>query len=103
MTTGLVQVGFGNYVVSRRIVRCVRPGSAPVQRLIRAAKSGRYGMRVIDVTSGRPARAIMFMDTGHVVLSAITPEAIDGRADAARGADSRWGAAGGRVRPVASD
>jgi regulator of extracellular matrix RemA (YlzA/DUF370 family) len=94
MPAVLVQVGFGNYVAGRRIVRCQRPGSAPVQRLIRAAKSGRYGRPVIDVTSGRPTKAVMFIDTGQLVLSAMTPEAIAGRVDSARAGDSRRGPAG---------
>ena len=34
---------------------------------------------LIDATAGRRTRAVLMMDTGHVVLSAVQPETIAGR------------------------
>ena len=72
----LINVGFGNFVSDIRIVSIVLPESAPVKRLIQDARE--KGM-LIDATYGRKTRAVIIMDSGHVVLSAIQPETIAGR------------------------
>ena len=100
MDTELLHVGFGNYIALGRVVAIVSPGSAPIQRKIREGK--KRGV-IIDITSGRRTKCAIFTDTGTIILVAITPEAIAGRVDTARGADSRRGVAGSRVRPVAGD
>ncbi|MEE8369799.1 MAG: DUF370 domain-containing protein [Dehalococcoidia bacterium] len=77
----LVHAGFGNFIAMNRVVAIVTPGSAPIQRLIRdAKKSG----TIIDQTSGRRTKAAVFVDTGQVILLAITPEAVAGRVGAIR-------------------
>src|SRR3990172_11238433 len=81
MDTELIHVGFGNYIALNRVVAIVSPGSAPIQRLVREGK--RKGV-VIDTTSGRRTKCAIFTDTGAMILIAITPEAIAGRAAAAR-------------------
>ena len=82
MATDLIHVGFGNYIALNRVVAIVTPGSAPIQRLVRDGK--KKGV-IIDITSGRRTKSAVFMDTGSIVLVAITPEAIAGRVAAARG------------------
>lgn len=77
----LIHVGFGNYVALSRVVAIVTPGSAPIQRLIR---DGKKKGTIIDITSGRRTKAAILTDTGATVLVAITPEAVAGRAAAAR-------------------
>lgn len=72
----LLNVGFGNMVSAGRIVAVIAPDSAPVKRMVQEARDGG---RVIDGTAGRRTRAVVIMDTGHVVLSAIQPETIAGR------------------------
>ncbi len=72
----LLNVGFGNMVAAGRIVAVVAPDSAPVKRLIQEARDGGH---LIDATAGRRTRAVLMMDTGHVVLSAVQPETIAGR------------------------
>jgi len=79
--TELIHAGFGNFISINRVVAIVTPGSAPIQRLIRDAK--KKGS-IIDQTSGRRTKAAIFTDTGHIVLLAITPEAVAGRVAAAR-------------------
>jgi len=83
--TELIHVGFGNFIALNRVVAIVSPGSAPIQRLIREGKKKSV---VIDTTSGRRTKCAIFTDTGAIILIAITPEAIAGRAAAAR-ADAR--------------
>lgn len=71
-----INIGFGNIVSSQRIVSIVSPESAPLKRIVQEAKDEK---RAIDATFGRRTRAVLIMDSGHVVLSAVQPETIAGR------------------------
>ena len=87
----LVNIGFGNLVNAGRIVAIISPDSAPVKRLVQNAKD--VGT-AIDATQGRRTRAVLVMDDGHILLSALQPETISGRigqqtAEAADIAESR--------------
>lgn len=73
----LINIGFGNMVSSDRLLSVVSPESAPIKRIIQEAKD--RGM-LIDATYGRKTKAVLIMDTDHVVLSAIAPESIAARA-----------------------
>ena len=72
----LFNIGFGNVVSSSRVIAIVSPESAPIKRIVQEAKE--KGM-AIDATYGRRTRAVLIMDSGHVVLSAILPETAAGR------------------------
>ena len=72
----LLNVGFGNMVAAGRIVAVIAPDSAPVKRLVQEARDTGH---LIDATAGRRTRAVLMMDTDHVVLSAVQPETIAGR------------------------
>ncbi len=72
----LINIGFGNTVVSTRVVAIVTPGSAPMKRLREDAKNEQ---RLIDATHGRKTRAIIITDSNHIILSAIQPETLSQR------------------------
>ena len=72
----LVNIGFGNMVAASRLVAIVSPESAPVRCLVQDA---RETGRVIDATYGRRTRAVIIMDSDHVVLSPLQPETVAGR------------------------
>ena len=72
----LINIGFGNMVSANRLLAIVSPESAPIKRLIQEARE--RGM-LIDATYGRRTRAVIMMDTDHVILSAILPETVAGR------------------------
>ena len=72
----MVNIGFGNMIAMSRVVAMVGPDSAPVKRAVTEA---RERGRIIDATCGRRTRAVIFADSGHVILSAILPETIAGR------------------------
>ena len=74
----LINIGFGNIVSANRIIAIVSPESAPIKRIVQEAKD--EGMAV-DATYGRRTRAVIIMDSGHVVLSAVQPETVAGRLD----------------------
>ena len=72
----LINIGFGNMVSAERIISIVSPESAPLKRIVQEAKDEK---RAIDATFGRRTRAVLIMDSGHVILSAVQPETIAGR------------------------
>lgn len=72
----LLNIGFGNMVAAGRIIAVVASDSAPVKRLVQEARDAG---RLVDGTAGRRTRAVLMMDNGHVVLSAVQPETIAGR------------------------
>ncbi len=75
----LVSVGFGNIVSAARIVAVVGPDAAPVKRIVQDAREHRL---LIDASCGRKTRAVLIMDSGHVVLSALQTETIARRLNA---------------------
>ena len=74
----LVNIGFGNIISAERIVAIVSPESAPIKRMIQEAKDNKTA---VDATCGRRTRAVLFMDSGHMILSAVQPETVGGRID----------------------
>ncbi|MBW2740927.1 MAG: DUF370 domain-containing protein [Deltaproteobacteria bacterium] len=76
MKQKLLNIGFGSTVVADRIVAIVQPNSAPMKRLRDEAKDNK---RLIDATQGRKTRAMIIVDSNHVVLSAIQAETISQR------------------------
>ena len=68
--------GFGNMVCAERIVAIVSPDSAPVKRLVQDAKDSGCA---IDVTCGRRTRAVLILDSGHVILSALQTDTVSAR------------------------
>jgi regulator of extracellular matrix RemA (YlzA/DUF370 family) len=72
----LINIGFGSMIAAQRLLAIVSPDSAPVKRVIQEAKD--RGM-LIDASYGHKTKAVLLMDTDHVILSAITPETIEAR------------------------
>ena len=73
----LIHIGFGNVVNTGKIIAIVSPDSAPIKRMIQKAKE--EGM-AIDATQGRKTKAVLVMENSQIVLSALLPETISGRA-----------------------
>ena len=73
-----INIGFGNIVSAERIVAIVSPESAPIKRMVQEAKDGKTA---VDATYGRRTRAVLIMDSGHIILSAVQPETVGGRID----------------------
>jgi extracellular matrix regulatory protein A len=69
----LVNIGFGNSVVSRRVIAIISPSAAPIKRLRDEARNEK---RLIDATQGRKTRSVIITDSNHVILSAIQSETI---------------------------
>lgn len=76
MSIKLINIGFGNIVSANRIISIVSPESAPIKRIIQDARE--KGV-LIDATYGRRTRAVLVMDSDHVILSAVQPETVAAR------------------------
>ena len=74
----LVNIGFGSMVAVDRIMAVVSPDSAPIKRMAQEARD--RGI-LIDATFGRKTRAVLILDNDHLVLSALTPEAVTNRVE----------------------
>ena len=78
----LIHIGFGNIVNIGKIIAIVSPDSAPVKRMVQNAKEAGAA---IDATQGRKTKAVLVMENGQLVLSALLPETIANRAQAESG------------------
>jgi len=76
MNFKLINVGFGNTVPAGRIIAIVGNDSLPVKRSVGEAKEKQM---LVDATQGRKTRAVIYTDSGHLVLSALQPETIASR------------------------
>ena len=73
MSIQLLNIGFGNMVYANRVMAIISPESAPIKRMVQDARD--KGL-LIDATYGRKTRAVLVMDSGQIVLSAIQPETV---------------------------
>ena len=78
----LVNIGYGNIVASARVVSVISPDSAPMRRL---KDEARERGKLIDGTQGRRTRSILITDSDHVILSALSIDAISERLAGLRG------------------
>ena len=92
MTIEMVHIGFGNILAMSRAIAIASPNSAPTKRTIQEARN--RGL-LIDMTNGRRTKAVIFIDSGHIVLAALAPETVTGRLQTNRGAST--------LRPEQSD
>ena len=72
----LINIGFGSMIAANRLLAIVAPDSAPIKRVVQEA---RERSMLIDASYGRKTKAVILMDTDHVILSAIPTETIYAR------------------------
>ena len=72
----LLNIGFGSMVAEGRVLAIVDPDSAPIKRVMQEARE--RGM-LVDASYGRKTKAVILMDTDHVILSALTPDVLSAR------------------------
>ncbi|WP_027407081.1 extracellular matrix/biofilm regulator RemA [Anaerovibrio sp. RM50] len=78
MNIKLINIGFGNIVSANRVIAMVSPESAPIKRVMQEARDRG---QLVDATYGRRTRAVIIMDSGHVILSAVQPDTMSHRFD----------------------
>lgn len=76
MSIELVHIGFNNILAMSRVIAIASPNSAPTKRTIH---EGKNNGSVIDMTNGRRTKAVVFTDSGHIILAALAPETIASR------------------------
>ena len=72
----LLNIGFGSMVSAARVLAIVAPDSAPIKRIVQEAKERAM---LVDASYGRKTKSVIIMDTDHIILSAITPDALFAR------------------------
>ena len=72
----LINIGFGSMIAAGRVLAVVAPDSAPIKRVVQEARDRAM---LIDASYGHKTKAVILMDTDHVILSALTPEMIQSR------------------------
>lgn len=82
----LIHIGFGNIVNTSKIIAIVSPDSAPVKRMVQRA---REAGTAIDATQGRKTKAVLVMENNQIVLSALLPETVAGRAQSGLAPEQR--------------
>ncbi|MDK2809093.1 MAG: extracellular matrix regulatory protein [Clostridiales bacterium] len=81
-----INIGFGNVVNTDKIIAIIRPEAAPIKRMIQNSKDNGVA---VDATCGRKTKAVLVMESGQVVLSALLPETIAGRTNEGKIIESR--------------
>lgn len=82
MVAELVHIGFGNIVAMNKVIAISSPNSAPTKRIIQESRN--KGL-LIDMTNGRRTKAVIFTESGHIILAALAPETITSRSQVSRG------------------
>ena len=72
----LINIGFGSMIAAARVLAVVAPDSAPIKRVVQEARDRAM---LIDASYSHKTKAVVLMDTDHVILSALTPEMIQSR------------------------
>lgn len=72
----LINIGYGNMVNSQKVVSVVSPDAAPIKRLV---QDTRDSGKLIDATSGKKTRSVIIAESGHIILSALSCEAVQTR------------------------
>ena len=88
----MIHIGFGNILAVNRVIAMASPNSAPTKRTV---QEGKNKGQLIDMTNGRRTKAVIFVDSGHVILAALAPETIASRSQTGRGSSA--------LRPEQSD
>ncbi len=69
----LINIGFGNFVSSDRVVAIINTGSSPIKKLREVAKEKG---KLVDATEGRKTRSIIITDSDHIILSSLQVETV---------------------------
>ena len=67
----VLNLGYNNVVLKRRVVAVLGVGPNPIRRLIEVARKEN---RLIDATSGRKTRSVIITDANFLILSSLQPQ-----------------------------
>lgn len=71
-----INIGYGNMISAEKIITIVSPESAPIKRMVQEARDDG---KAIDATHGRKTRAVIVMESGHIILSSLIAETLVAR------------------------
>lgn len=72
----LMNIGFGNMINTQKVISVVSTEAAPIKRMIQTAKDEG---KAVDATCGRKTKSVLVMESGHLILSALSTETIASR------------------------
>lgn len=70
----LLRIGFGNAVIASRVKQIVKLKSAEGKRWRQEADEL---CKLIDATAGRHTQSMLITDSGHIILSSLSPEMLE--------------------------
>ena len=73
MPVELVHIGFGSIINMNRVLAIIDPDSAPIKRMIQQAREEN---KLIESTYGRKTKALIILDSGHLVTAALEPKTL---------------------------
>lgn len=73
MSINFINIGYGNMIVSEKIVAIMIPDNSPTKRLVKDARN--RGV-LITATQGRKTRSVIVTEDNYVILSAVNPDTI---------------------------
>ena len=71
-----MNIGFGNMINTEKVISVVSTEAAPIKRMIQTARDEG---KAVDATCGRKTKSVLVMESGHLVLSALSTETIAAR------------------------
>ncbi len=69
----IISVGFNNFVMTEKIIAVTSVNTTPIKKAIRIAKEKNM---IIDATMGKKVKTAIFLNSGHIVLSALAPQTL---------------------------
>ncbi len=82
MVIELVHVGFDNFLAINRVIAIAGVNSEPIRRVMQEARNKGH---LVDMTHGRKTKAVIVLDSGHIILAALASETIASRLQASQG------------------
>lgn len=76
MDIKFVSIGFNNVVNIDKAVAVLNPDTLPSKRLISEAREAR---KLLDASCGRKTRAVIVMESGHLILCGLHTDTIAAR------------------------
>lgn len=80
-----INIGFNNLVSSDRVIAVSSPDPAPMRRIV---QDGKEAGKVIDCSAGKKTKSVIITDSGHIILSALSPDALEERLNDPSGAQT---------------
>ncbi len=73
LSSNVISIGFGNYVVRQKVIAIIGADSAPIRRSVQEAR--KQGV-LVDATQGRRTKSVIILDNGNMIISGLSQETL---------------------------